>query len=92
MMSQHSDVTATPTGSQIAAELQSSKALFARNNWPMIDVTRRSVEETAAQIIKLLQDRDAADQEPAGDGRWLREISFWRRAAGSGGKCWSGRG
>lgn len=54
----------------IAAELSDSKRLFAQNNWPMIDVTRRSVEETAAQIIKLLQDRDAADQEPreTGDG------------------------
>jgi [pyruvate, water dikinase]-phosphate phosphotransferase / [pyruvate, water dikinase] kinase len=54
----------------IAAELADSKRLFAQNNWPMIDVTRRSVEETAAQIIKLLQDRDAVDQEQreTGDG------------------------
>jgi [pyruvate, water dikinase]-phosphate phosphotransferase / [pyruvate, water dikinase] kinase len=54
----------------IAAELNESKALFLRNNWNMIDVTRRSVEETAAQIIKLLHDRDEADQEQreTGDG------------------------
>lgn len=54
----------------IAAELNESKALFSKNNWHMIDVTRRSVEETAAQIIKLLHDRDEADQEQreTGDG------------------------
>ena len=69
MMSKHSMDTYTDR-QLIAAELAESKTLFARNNWPMIDVTRRSVEETAAQIIKLLQDRDAADQEPreTGDG------------------------
>jgi hypothetical protein len=54
----------------IAAELNESKALFQKNNWHMIDVTRRSVEETAAQIIKLLHDRDEADQDQreTGDG------------------------
>jgi [pyruvate, water dikinase]-phosphate phosphotransferase / [pyruvate, water dikinase] kinase len=55
---------------QISSELNSSKALFTKQNWPMIDVTRRSVEETAAQIIKLLHDRDEADQDQreTGDG------------------------
>ncbi len=40
----------------VAAELASSRRLFARNNWPMIDVTRRSIEETAAAILDLLRD------------------------------------
>ena len=31
-------------------EVEDSKNLFKKNNWPMIDVTRRSVEETAASI------------------------------------------
>jgi [pyruvate, water dikinase]-phosphate phosphotransferase / [pyruvate, water dikinase] kinase len=69
MMSKHAMDSYTDR-QLIAAELTESKRLFAQNNWPMIDVTRRSVEETAAQIIKLLQDRDTADQEQreTGDG------------------------
>ena len=39
---------------EILSELQNSKRLFAKNNWPVIDVTRKSVEETAASIIKTL--------------------------------------
>ena len=33
--------------------------LCARHGWPVIDVTRRSIEETAATIIRLLHDRQA---------------------------------
>jgi hypothetical protein len=39
---------------QIINELENSKKLFKKNNWPIIDVTRKSVEETAASIIKIL--------------------------------------
>jgi regulator of PEP synthase PpsR (kinase-PPPase family) len=42
---------------RISAELSTSRKLFQRHGWPIIDVTRRSVEETAATIIKLLADR-----------------------------------
>lgn len=45
---------------QIAAEIAYSRRLCARHGWPIIDVTRRSVEETAATIVKLLHDRDEA--------------------------------
>ena len=38
----------------IKKELVDSKSLFKRNNWPVIDVTRRSVEETAASILKII--------------------------------------
>ena len=38
----------------IRREVEDSKKLFRKNNWPMIDVTRRSVEETAASIIKII--------------------------------------
>ncbi len=48
---------------RIAKEILESRKLFARNHWPMIDVTRRSVEETAATIIKMLHDRDAGGSE-----------------------------
>jgi regulator of PEP synthase PpsR (kinase-PPPase family) len=41
----------------VAEELAASRRLFARNGWPVIDVTRRSIEETAAAIIDLYRDR-----------------------------------
>ena len=39
---------------KILNELENSKTFFKKNNWPIIDVTRKSVEETAASIIKIL--------------------------------------
>jgi regulator of PEP synthase PpsR (kinase-PPPase family) len=44
----------------IAAELAHMRKLCTRHNWPIIDVTRRSIEETAAAVINLLRDRDEA--------------------------------
>ncbi len=38
---------------QISEEVRNARRLFAANKWPVIDVTRRSVEETAAAIIQL---------------------------------------
>jgi regulator of PEP synthase PpsR (kinase-PPPase family) len=43
----------------IAAEIAQTRALCARHGWPIIDVTRRSIEETAAAIIRLYHDREA---------------------------------
>jgi regulator of PEP synthase PpsR (kinase-PPPase family) len=43
----------------IAAEIAQTRALCARHGWPIIDVTRRSIEETAAAIIRLHTDREA---------------------------------
>ncbi len=40
---------------EIKKELESSKQIFRKNNWPTIDVTRKSVEETAASIIKIYE-------------------------------------
>ena len=37
----------------IKEEVEKSKKMFKKYNWPTIDVTRRSVEETAASIIKI---------------------------------------
>ena len=39
----------------IKKEITDSKNLFKKNNWPIIDVTRRSVEETAASILKIIE-------------------------------------
>jgi regulator of PEP synthase PpsR (kinase-PPPase family) len=51
---------------QIAHEIAHSKRLCSRHGWPVIDVTRRSVEETAAAIIRLLHDREERQQAEAG--------------------------
>ena len=42
---------------KIRAELLKARRYFARMGWPIIDVTRRSVEETAANILSRLTDR-----------------------------------
>ena len=47
---------------QIANEITHSRRLCARHGWPIIDVTRRSIEETAASIIRLLHDRQETGQ------------------------------
>jgi [pyruvate, water dikinase]-phosphate phosphotransferase / [pyruvate, water dikinase] kinase len=41
----------------VAAEIAFSKKLCAKHNWPLIDVTRRSIEETAAAVLNLLSER-----------------------------------
>ena len=41
----------------VTRELQYARRLFADNGWPVIDVTRRSIEETAAAIIALVNER-----------------------------------
>ena len=38
----------------VREEIIAARRLFERQGWPVIDVTRRSVEETAAAIINLL--------------------------------------
>jgi regulator of PEP synthase PpsR (kinase-PPPase family) len=40
----------------VADEITTSRRLFTRNRWPTIDVTRRSIEETAAAILDLYRD------------------------------------
>ena len=37
----------------ISKEVERAKQTFKKYNWPVIDVTRKSVEETAASIIKI---------------------------------------
>jgi regulator of PEP synthase PpsR (kinase-PPPase family) len=41
----------------VNAELAFARRLFADNGWPVIDVTRRSIEETAFAIVKLCEER-----------------------------------
>ena len=44
----------------ITQEIVHMKNLCVQNSWAMIDVTRRSVEETAAAVLNLLADRNIA--------------------------------
>jgi [pyruvate, water dikinase]-phosphate phosphotransferase / [pyruvate, water dikinase] kinase len=44
----------------VTEELAWSRKLCARQGWPVIDVTRRSIEETAAAVIALLAARKPA--------------------------------
>ena len=39
----------------IKEEVDKSKQLFNKYKWPIIDVTRRSVEEIAASILKIFE-------------------------------------
>ena len=41
----------------VAAEIAAARKLCGKHNWPIIDVTRRSIEETAAEVMALLTDR-----------------------------------
>ena len=41
----------------ITEELAFSRRLCNKHNWPLIDVTRRSIEETAAAVLSLLAER-----------------------------------
>jgi regulator of PEP synthase PpsR (kinase-PPPase family) len=41
----------------VTREVAYARRMFADNGWPVIDVTRRSIEETAAAIIALVQER-----------------------------------
>ena len=38
---------------KIESEVKLSKDLFRKYGWPTIDITRKSVEETAASVIKI---------------------------------------
>ncbi len=51
----------------IRAEVLSAKRLYARHRWPVIDVTRKSVEETAAAILTKLSARRNERPDPSND-------------------------
>ncbi len=49
---------------RIRDELNFARRMFADNDWPVIDVSRRSIEETAAAVIRLYDDRRKARLTP----------------------------
>ncbi len=46
---------------KVQEELAFARRMFADNGWPVIDMTRRSIEEAAAAIINLFNDRVLAE-------------------------------
>ncbi len=50
--------------SKVDNEVKYARRMFADNGWPVIDVTRRSIEETAAAVINLYNERRAASDGP----------------------------
>lgn len=53
---------------EVQKEVAFARRMFASNGWPVIDVTRRSIEETAAAIIKLMQERKTGRKQPSVEG------------------------
>jgi regulator of PEP synthase PpsR (kinase-PPPase family) len=55
---------------RVREEVQFARRMFADNGWPVIDVTRRSIEETAAAVIRFMQERKdkAAAPDESGEG------------------------
>lgn len=52
---------------RINAEIAYSRRICAKHRWPVIDVTRKSVEESAATILKLLNDQRGRTEEAVDD-------------------------
>ena len=46
---------------KITEEVKDAKNTFKKYRWPVIDVTRKSVEETAASIIKIFEIKNRND-------------------------------
>ncbi len=63
MMMADRDLDTYVDRSLIASEITYTRKLSAKYGWPVIDVTRRSVEETAAAIIKLMHDKKMSAEE-----------------------------
>ncbi len=56
--------TAYVDNERVAREVQFARRMFADNGWPVIDVTRRSIEESAAAIVNLYNEFLAARANP----------------------------
>ena len=57
--------TAYADEERVEQEVAFARRIFSDNGWPVIDVTRRSIEETAAAIMKLYAERQ---ERPAVEG------------------------
>jgi len=64
--------TAYVDSDKVKGEVAFARRMFADNGWPVIDVTRRSIEETAAAVIKLLGERER--HAPEGEFEGVKPI------------------
>lgn len=48
---------------KVVTELSFARRIFSDQGWPVIDVTRRSIEETAAAIINLVNERSSKEED-----------------------------
>ncbi len=60
-MLDHNEATDYTDLEAVRAEVREARRVFAERRWPVIDVTRRSIEETASSIYKLLMRRHGGD-------------------------------
>jgi [pyruvate, water dikinase]-phosphate phosphotransferase / [pyruvate, water dikinase] kinase len=58
---QHDEATDYTDLDAVRGEVREARRVFAERRWPVIDVTRRSIEETAAAILGLLARRHGID-------------------------------
>ena len=61
MLHQQDQATDYTDLDKVREEVATARRLFAEKHWPVIDVTRRSIEETAAAILKLIARRHGAE-------------------------------
>jgi len=54
---QQDDETDYADEERVKTEVAEARRLFARQGWPVIDVTRRSIEEASATILQMLKQR-----------------------------------
>src|SRR5689334_4129680 len=57
----HNEATDYTDIEAVRIEVREARRVFAQHHWPVIDVTRRSIEETASSIYKLLMRRHGSD-------------------------------
>jgi regulator of PEP synthase PpsR (kinase-PPPase family) len=62
-LNEHRESTYVETDA-VREEIVKARRMFERHHWPVIDVTRRSIEETAAGVVNLLT--EARAQRAAG--------------------------
>jgi len=54
---------------RIEDEVRKARRLFSKHKWPVIDVSKRSIEETAAEVMALLQNKRDRDQQAKKEAR-----------------------
>lgn len=54
LMLNQTEITSYADLEEVRKEVNEARRFYTKMGWPVIDVTRRSIEETAAEIIKIL--------------------------------------